>query len=226
MKEKAILLLSGGLDSTTCLAYAKAKNLDCFALSFDYGQKHNAELTAAKNIAKDYQVIDHQIIDLKTITSFQKTALVDPNINIPAHARSDQIPATYVPARNTIMLAIALGYAEVISAKYLYIGASAVDYSGYPDCRPEYFQAFKKLANLATKSAVEGDNIFIETPLLNLSKAETIKLGIKLGVDYSKTISCYKATKDGLACGICDSCYLRKKGFKDALVVDPTRYLV
>ncbi|MDF1756817.1 MAG: 7-cyano-7-deazaguanine synthase QueC [Legionellaceae bacterium] len=226
MKEKAIILLSGGLDSTTCLAYAKSQDLDCYALSFDYGQKQRSELNAAINIAKHYQVIKHEIVELKAITSFSKTALVDEEVSIPDYSGSGEIPVTYVPARNTIMLSIALGLAEVLDAKYLYTGVSSVDYSGYPDCRPEYFQAFQSLADLATKRGVEGHNIVIETPLIHLSKAETILLGNSLGVDYSKTVTCYRATSTGLACGTCDSCYLRKKGFKDAGIVDSTSYLV
>lgn len=226
MKTKAIILLSGGLDSTTCLALAASKNYECFALSFFYNQKQSSELSAATNIAKEYKVAQHQLIDITGITALQNTALVDENIKINDFTASNSIPNTYVPARNTILLAIALGYAEVINAKYIFIGASHIDYSGYPDCRPEYFDAFRKLAALATCKTVNGDNINIETPLLHLSKAETIKLGISLGVDYSKTVTCYRANSEGIACGNCDSCYHRKKGFKDAGVVDPTRYLV
>ncbi len=226
MNNKAIILLSGGLDSTTCLAYAKSRNYQCYALSFFYNQKQKAELSAAANVAKEYQVNQHKIIDITSITALQHTSLVDKDVNVPDYSGTNEIPNTYVPARNTILLAIALGYAEVIGASHIFIGASHIDYSGYPDCRPEYFQEFSKLANLATRSAVMGEKIIIETPLLNLSKAETIKLGISLGVDYSKTITCYRATEDGLACGKCDSCHHRKKGFKDAGVVDPTCYLV
>lgn len=226
MNKKAIILLSGGLDSTTCLAYATSKNYQCYAISFFYNQKQKSELSAATNIAKEYKVIQHQIIDITSITALQNTSLVDDNIKVEDYSGSNAIPNTYVPARNTILLAIALGYAEVINANHIFIGASHIDYSGYPDCRPEYFEAFKKLANLATCKAIMGEKIIIETPLLNLSKAETIKLGISLGVDYSKTITCYRANQDGMACGKCDSCYHRKKGFIDAGVVDPTRYLV
>lgn len=226
MTEKAVVLLSGGLDSTTCLAYARSKGLDCHAISFNYGQKQSSELNAAIEIAKFYKVISHEFVDLKSISGFSQSALVDENCQIPDYTGSNEIPVTYVPARNTIMLSIALGFAEVLNAKYLYIGVSSVDYSGYPDCRPEYFEAFQKLANLATKRGVEGGFIKIETPLIYLSKAKTILLGDSLGVDYSKTVSCYRATGDGLACGSCDSCYLRKKGFKDAGIVDSTRYLV
>lgn len=223
---KAIILLSGGLDSTTCLAYATSKHYECYALSFFYNQKQKSELVAATNIAKKYQVIQHEIIDITSISALQKTALVDNKLKVADYSGTETIPNTYVPARNTILLAIALGYAEVIKAQHIFIGASHVDYSGYPDCRPEYFSAFKRLANLATCQAVMGEKIIIETPLLNLSKAETIKLGISLGVDYSQTVTCYRADKDGFACGRCDSCYHRQKGFKDAGVVDPTHYLV
>ncbi len=223
---KAIILLSGGLDSTTCLAYATSKNYECYALSFFYNQKQKSELSAASNIAKEYKAKQHQIIDITSITALQNTSLVDKNIKIEDYSGTDNIPNTYVPARNTILLSIALGYAEVIKANHIFIGASHIDYSGYPDCRPEYFEAFRKLANLATCQAVNGEKISIETPLLYLSKAETIKLGMSLGVDYSKTITCYRANQDGMACGTCDSCHHRKKGFKDAGVVDPTRYLV
>jgi 7-cyano-7-deazaguanine synthase len=226
MNKKAVILLSGGLDSTTCLADAKSKNLDCYALSFDYGQKQSSELNAAKNIAKYYDVIEHEIVNLKEITSFNKSALVNKNCDVLDFNNSQTIPNTYVPARNTIMLSIALGFAEVHNVDYLYIGASSIDYSGYPDCRPEYFDAFRTLANLATKRCIEGSKLEIVTPLIYLSKAQTILLGVSLGVDYAQTVSCYRANHDGLACGRCDSCHLRKKGFSDAGVVDPTRYLI
>lgn len=223
---RAIILLSGGLDSTTCLAYAQSLNYECYALSFFYNQKQKSELTAATNIAKEFQVVQHQIIDITSITALQSTSLVDEHIKVEDYSGANTIPNTYVPARNTILLSIALGYAEVTNANHIFIGASHIDYSGYPDCRPEYFDAFTKLANLATCKAVMGEKIIIETPLLNLSKAETIKLGMSLGVDYSKTVTCYRADKNGMACGTCDSCYHRKKGFKDAGIVDPTKYLV
>jgi 7-cyano-7-deazaguanine synthase len=224
MKKKAVILLSGGLDSTTCLAYASSKDFDCYALSFDYGQKHNSELNAAKKIATKFGVKKHEIITL-SIGSLGGSALTDDNLNIPNHSESVGIPLTYVPARNTIMLSIALGWAEILDADSIFIGISSVDYSGYPDCRPEYINAFKEMANLATKKGVEGKGINIETPLINLSKADTSRLGISLGVDYSQTVSCYKASEDGLACGECDSCYLRRKGFDDANIIDPTRYI-
>lgn len=226
MNDKAIVLLSGGLDSTTCLAYARSKKFQCYALSFYYGQKQQAELQAAATIAREYQVIAHKLIDISNISSLHKTALVDENTDIPDYNGNGEIPDTYVPARNTILLAIALGYAECTNSDTIFIGSSEVDYSGYPDCRPEYFQAFKKLANLATKRAILGEKINIETPLLHLSKAQTIELGVSLGVDYSKTVTCYRADATGRACGKCDSCYYRQKGFKDAGIVDPTSYLV
>lgn len=222
--KKAVILLSGGLDSTTCLAYASSKGYECYALSFDYGQKHNSELNAARKIAEKFGVKKHEIITL-SIGSLGGSALTDCNLSIPNYTGSNDIPLTYVPARNTIMLSIALGWAEIIDADSIFIGVSSVDYSGYPDCRPEYINAFREMANLATKKGVEGKGINIETPLINLSKADTSKLGISLGVDYSETVSCYKATEDGLACGLCDSCHLRKKGFEDADIIDPTRYV-
>ena len=222
--KKAVVLLSGGLDSTTCLAYASSQGYACYALSFDYGQKHHAELDAAKKIARHYQVIQHEVIPL-SIGHLGGSALTDETINVPNHTGTQHIPLTYVPARNTIMLSIALGFAEILSAEAIFIGVSAVDYSGYPDCRPEYIHAFQTMANLATKKGVEGHGIRIETPLIHLSKAQTAQLGCSLGVDYAQTVSCYKATDDGLACGQCDSCYLRKKGFQDAGLVDPTLYL-
>lgn len=222
--KKAVILLSGGLDSTTCLAFASSKGYECYALSFDYGQKHNSELNAAKKIAEQFNVKKHEIIKLP-IGNLGGSALTDKDINIPEYNASGSIPVTYVPARNTIMLSIALGLSEIIEAESIFIGVSSVDYSGYPDCRPEYIKAFSDMANLATKKGVEGNKINIETPLINLSKADTIKLGVSLGVAYSDTVSCYKATDDGLACGKCDSCYLRKKGFTDGGIVDPTRYV-
>ncbi|MDP3704420.1 MAG: 7-cyano-7-deazaguanine synthase QueC [Legionellaceae bacterium] len=226
MLKKAVVLLSGGLDSATCLAYARSKNITCYALSFNYGQKHRAELDAALLLAKHYQVQQHEIIDLQSVGRLGGSALTDMASNIPDYSGSTSIPVTYVPARNTIMLSIALGWAEVLNADHIFIGVSSVDYSGYPDCRSDYIQAFSHMANLATKRGVEGNPITIETPLIHLSKADTIKLGTSLGLDYAKTISCYRASDNGLACGGCDSCYLRKKGFNDAGLVDPTPYLV
>jgi 7-cyano-7-deazaguanine synthase len=221
--KKAVVLLSGGLDSTTCLAIAQNQGYSCYTLSFDYGQKHRAELIAAKNISKKYNVERHEIISL-SIGSLGGSALTDQSIDVPNYSASNEIPVTYVPARNTVFLSIALGWAEILEAEAIFIGVTAVDYSGYPDCRPEYIAAFQNLANLATKASTEGKQIKIETPLIKLSKAEIIKTGHKLGVDYALTVSCYKANDNGEACGECDSCFLRKKGFLDAMVSDQTKY--
>ncbi len=222
MQKKAIVLLSGGLDSITVLAIAKQQGFECYALSFDYGQKHNAELIAAAQIALDYQVKDHKIIKLG-LSSIGGSALTDANINVP-NTPQQGIPVTYVPARNTIFLSFALGWAEVLGLHDIFIGVNAVDYSGYPDCRPEFIQAFQKLANLATKAGVEGESFVIHTPLLYLSKAEIIRKGIALGVSYERTVSCYSADESGRACGLCDACRLRKHGFADAGLADSTRY--
>lgn len=224
MKKKAVVLFSGGLDSTTCLALAKSENYDCYALSFHYGQKHNVELESAKRIASFFNVT-HKIISIP-ISDFGHSALTDSSLEVPDFTGKTEIPITYVPARNTIFLSFALAWAEVLNANDIFIGVSSVDYSGYPDCRPEFIAAFEHLANLATKSGVESTSgIKIHAPLSTLSKAETVQLGLKLGVDYSMTVSCYKATPEGLACGQCDSCTLRKKGFMDANVTDVTNYL-
>ena len=222
--KKAVILLSGGLDSATCLALAKKKGYDCFALSFAYGQKHNSELNAAKKIAHFFHVHQHEIVSLP-IGQWGGSALTDESLPVPDYTGTSDIPTTYVPARNTIFLSIALGWAEILKAERIFIGVSAVDYSHYPDCRPEYIAAFQTLATLATKTGAEGMGITIEAPLIHLSKAETIALGNTLGMDYSLTISCYQVTADGLACGKCDSCRLRKKGFKEAHAKDPTRYV-
>ena len=222
--KKAVVLLSGGLDSTTCLAVAKSQGYDCYTLSFDYGQKHRSELQAANTIARHYQACQHEVVAL-SIGNLGGSALTDEAIDVPSHhIDSPSIPVTYVPARNTTFLSIALGWAEIIAAEAIFIGVSAVDYSGYPDCRPEYIKAFQQLADLATKTAIEGHPIHIKTPLIHLNKAQTIQLGLQHGVDYSMTVSCYQADNDGLACGNCDSCALRKKGFQQANIVDPTRY--
>ncbi len=221
--KKAVILLSGGLDSTTCLASAISDGYECYALSFDYGQKHKAELQAAKKIAAQFKVKQHEIINLD-IGKLGGSALTDETIQVDDYSDSPAIPLTYVPARNTIMLSIALGWAEIMQAEAIYIGVSAVDYSGYPDCRPEYLEAFRSMANLATKRGVEGQGISIVAPLINLNKAETCALGKSLDVDYGDTVSCYRATLDGEACGSCASCYLRKKGFEEAAMPDPTRY--
>jgi 7-cyano-7-deazaguanine synthase len=222
MQKKAIVLLSGGLDSITVLALAKQQGYQCYALSFDYGQRHNAELIAAAQIAADYHVIDHKIIKLG-LGSIGGSALTDEHIDVP-HTPQTGIPVTYVPARNTIFLSFALGWAEVLNAHDIFIGVNAVDYSGYPDCRPEFIESFQKLANLATKAGVEGNTITIHTPLIHLSKADIIKTGISLGVNYQQTVSCYSADEQGRACGECDACRLRKVGFAEAGITDTTRY--
>lgn len=220
--KKAVILFSGGLDSTTCLAYAKANDYACFALSFNYQQRHAIELQAAIQIAKTWN-IPHQIIDIPNV-QFQHSALTNKTIRIPAYEASTDIPVTYVPARNTIFLSFALAYAESIGAHDIFIGVSAIDYSNYPDCRPEYIHAFQTMANLATKEALSGHPLRIHTPLIHLTKAQTVELGHSLGVDYALTISCYQANEYGEACGVCHSCVLRKKGFLDANLPDPTRY--
>lgn len=220
--KKAVILLSGGLDSITVLAYAKREGYICYALSFDYGQRHNAELEAAKQIARDYRVAEHKVIRLG-LDSIGGSALTDQHIDVPK-APQTGIPVTYVPARNTIFLSFALGWAEVLDARDVFIGVNAVDFSGYPDCRPEYIAAFQYMANLATKAGVEGHGIQIHTPLIDLSKAQIIELGLNLGVDYSATVSCYSADARGRACGVCDACRLRKAGFDALGASDPTRY--
>ncbi len=222
MQKKAIILLSGGLDSITVLALATQQGYECYALSFDYGQRHNAELVAASQIAKHYQVKDHKIIKLG-LGAIGGSALTDEHIAVP-NTPQEGIPVTYVPARNTIFLSFALGWAEVVEAHDIFIGVNAVDYSGYPDCRPEFISAFQNLANLATKAGVEGEFVKIHTPLIDLSKSEIIKQGLALNVDYRMTVSCYSADSDGHACGVCDACRLRKVGFDEAGVMDPTRY--
>jgi 7-cyano-7-deazaguanine synthase len=220
--RNAIILLSGGLDSITVLALARQQGYGCYALSFDYGQRHNAELTAARKIAQKYQVLDHKIIHLG-LDSIGGSALTDDHIDVP-RSPQDGIPVTYVPARNTIFLSFALGWAEVLNVHDVFIGVNAVDYSGYPDCRPAFIKAFQDMANLATKAGVEGHEIRIHTPLIALSKAEIIAQGISLGVDYAGTVSCYAADPQGRACGSCDACRLRKAGFAALAVTDPTCY--
>ncbi len=222
MKKKAIILLSGGLDSITVLANAKKQGYQCYALSFDYGQRHNAELNSARQIAQEYQVLEHKVINLG-LGSIGGSALTDDHIAVPTTLQ-DGIPVTYVPARNTVFLSFALGWAEVLGAYDIFIGVNAVDFSGYPDCRPEFINAFQVLANLATKAGVEGAEIKIHAPLINMSKAGIIKQGTDLGVDYSRTVSCYSADKQGRACGVCDACRLRKIGFSEAQLEDPTYY--
>lgn len=223
MNKKAVLLLSGGLDSTTVLAKAIADGYEVYALSFDYGQRHDVELEAARRIARSMGVKEHKVIPMD-LRSLGGSALTDDSIDVPT-TESEGIPATYVPARNTVFLSIALGWAEVLGAQTLFIGVSAVDYSGYPDCRPEFISAFERLANLATRMGVEGQVLTVQAPLLNLTKAATVNLGLSLGVDYSMTVSCYQANVAGEACGLCDSCRLRKIGFEQAGVADPTRYV-
>lgn len=223
MSKKAVILVSGGLDSATVLAIAKEQGYECYALSFDYGQRHNSELEAASRLAKTYKVAEHKIIQLG-MGEFGGSALTDDEINVPTEHASG-IPVTYVPARNTVFLSIALGWAEVIEAWDIFIGVNAVDYSGYPDCRPEFIQAFENLANLATKAGVEEGGFKIHTPLINLSKAQIIQKGAALGVDYSATVSCYQANVNGEACGECESCRLRQQGFEKAKLNDPTRYI-
>jgi 7-cyano-7-deazaguanine synthase len=221
-KKGAIILLSGGLDSITVLAHAQQQGYACYALSFDYGQRHNAELEAAKKIAQHYQVLDHKILHVG-LDSFGGSALTDDHIAVPKSPQQG-IPVTYVPARNTIFLSFALGWAEVLNVHDVFIGVNAVDYSGYPDCRPAFIEAFQAMANLATKAGVEGHEIHIHTPLIHLTKAQIIEQGLNLGVDYANTVSCYAADKQGRACGSCDACRLRKAGFEEFGVSDPTRY--
>jgi len=220
--RKAVVLLSGGLDSATVLAMTCAEGYACYALSFDYGQRHSPELAAARRVAQALGAVEHKIITLD-LRAIGGSALTDDNIAVP-QAPSEGIPVTYVPARNTIFLSYALAWAEVIEARHIFIGVNAVDYSGYPDCRPEYIAAFQAMANLATKAGVEGESVTIHTPLITLSKADIIRAGVKLGVDYGQTISCYDPDENGRACGRCDSCRLRATGFRAAGVVDPTHY--
>lgn len=221
--KKAVVLLSGGLDSATVLAIAQQQGFDCYTLSFDYGQRHRSELEAAERLASHVGVGVHRVMHLD-LDETGGSALTDPAIAVP-ECETEGIPVTYVPARNTVFLALALGWAEVLNASDLFIGVNAVDYSGYPDCRPEFIQKFQELANLATKAGVEGADFHIHTPLIDMSKADIIRTGTALGVDYSKTISCYQADQQGLACGVCDSCRLRRAGFEQAGLPDPTRYL-
>jgi len=220
--NKAVILLSGGLDSVTTLAIAQSQGYQCHALSFDYGQRHRSELDAVKRILAQFTEVAHKVIHLD-LDQIGGSALTDTDIAVPTHP-STGIPVTYVPARNTIFLSLALGWAEVLSAEAIFIGVNAVDYSGYPDCRSEYIDCFQSLANLATKQAVEGKTIKLETPLIHLSKAEIIKKGTELGIDYGLTVSCYAADSKGRACGQCDSCRLRAAGFVDAGISDPTVY--
>ena len=220
--KKAVILLSGGLDSATVVALARAEGYDCYTMSFDYGQRHRAELQAAERVASQLGVIEHKVIGLD-LNDIGGSALTDSSIDVP-EAPSEGIPVTYVPARNTVFLSLALGWAEVLGARDIFIGVNAVDYSGYPDCRPEFVEAFERMANLATKAGVEGEGFRIQAPLQFLSKAQIVQAGIAQGVDYSLTVSCYQADDDGRACGKCDSCRLRADGFRAAGIEDPTRY--
>jgi 7-cyano-7-deazaguanine synthase len=221
--RRAVILVSGGLDSTTVLAMAKAEGYACYTLSFDYGQRHRAELAAAERVSNTIGDVEHKVVHLN-LDSIGGSALTDDSIAVPEE-ETVGIPVTYVPARNTVFLSIALGWAEVLGAHDVFIGVNAVDYSGYPDCRPQYIAAFEAMANLATRAAVEGDRMTIHTPLMEQGKGDIIRAGLALGVDYALTVSCYQATSEGLACGKCDSCRLRRQGFIDAGVDDPTRYL-
>lgn len=220
--RRAVVLVSGGLDSATVLAMARAGGYECYTLSFDYGQRHRAELQAAERVSQALGAEQHKVVTLN-LDSIGGSALTDLAIAVPEEATSG-IPVTYVPARNTVFLSIALGWAEVLGAHDIFIGVNAVDYSGYPDCRPEYIAAFEAMANLATREAVEGRAISLHTPLMMLGKGDIIAAGVQHGVDYALTVSCYQATDEGLACGRCDSCRLRRQGFLDAGVADPTRY--
>jgi 7-cyano-7-deazaguanine synthase len=220
--RKAVVLLSGGLDSATVLAIARAQGFDCYALSLDYGQRHHAELAAAGRVAGALGVSEHKVLPL-SLDAIGGSALTDRSIDVP-EAGGEGIPVTYVPARNTVFLALALGWAEVLGATDLFVGVNAVDYSGYPDCRPAFIEAFERLANLATKVGVEGGQFKVHAPLIEMSKAEIIQAGVGLGVDYALTVSCYQADEEGVACGVCDSCRLRAQGFQAVGVTDPTRY--
>ncbi|SOD40332.1 7-cyano-7-deazaguanine synthase QueC [Nitrosovibrio sp. Nv4] len=220
---KAVVLLSGGLDSATTLAIARSRKYECYALSIDYGQRHGSELAAAEKLAHSLGARDHKVIKVD-LSAFGGSALTDKSSAIPTEGTEAGIPVTYVPARNTIMLSLALAWAEVLESRDIFIGANVVDYSGYPDCRPEYLAAFERMANLATKAAIEGARLSIHAPLMKLSKAQIIQQGALLGLDYSLTVSCYQADEEGLACGVCDSCRLRRAGFESANIADVTRY--
>lgn len=229
MSRKAVLLLSGGLDSTTTLAMAKSQGFEVYAMSFAYGQKHAHEIEAAKKVAQHFGVAEHRVVTID-LGAFGRSALTEAGIVVPKDRSDAQmgegIPITYVPARNTIFLSYALAWAEVLGADDIFIGVNAVDYSGYPDCRPEFIEAFARMANLATKAGADGNTLTLHTPLIALTKAEIIQHGIALGVDYGATTSCYDPTPEGAACGRCDACSLRKKGFAEAGVADPTRYVL
>ncbi len=221
--KKAVVLLSGGLDSSTVLAHAIDQGFECTALSFEYGQRHRAEMAAAVKIAHSLAVKDHRIVRLD-LSTLGGSALTDESLSVPDYSGDENIPITYVPARNTIFLSIALGLAEVLDCRDIFIGVSSVDYSHYPDCRPEFIKSFEQLGNIATKAGVEGDHFHIHAPLQYLSKAETLQMGQRLGVNYQLTVSCYQADDQGHACGRCDSCTLRKRGFEEANMEDCTLY--
>ena len=221
--SRAVVLVSGGMDSATCLAMAAEAGFDCYALSFDYGQRHRVELEAAQRVVASIGTHEHREVRID-LTQFGGSALTDSSIAVPTAASSDAIPLTYVPARNTVFLALALAWAEVLECCDIFIGINAVDYSGYPDCRPEYINAFQQMACLATKQGVEGSPTRINTPLIALSKAEIIRSGRRLGVDFGMTVSCYRADTQGIACGLCDACRLRAEGFAAAGLPDPTPY--
>ena len=220
--KKAVILLSGGLDSVTVLAMAKEQGFECYTLSFNYGQRHDVELVAAQKLSKQVGAVEHKVITID-LRSIGGSALTDTNIDVPEQIE-EGIPVTYVPARNTVFLSIALGWAEVLSAQAIFVGVNAVDYSGYPDCRPQFIEAFERLANVATKTSIEGQKLSIRAPLINMTKADIIQQGIRLGIDYSQTISCYQADSQGHACGRCDSCRFRQQGFEQAGITDPTLY--
>ena len=220
---KAVVLLSGGLDSATTLAWARREGYVCYCLSVDYGQRHRAELGAAAKIAAAQGAAAHKVITLD-LASIGGSALTDASLKVPTSGIKGGIPVTYVPARNTILLSVALGWAEVLGAQHIFVGANAVDYSGYPDCRPEYLRAFEAMANLATKAAVEGRHIEVRGPLVDMTKADILKLAVKLGVDIAQTVTCYQADAQGRACGKCDACRIRKDGFAAAGLPDATRY--
>ena len=222
--RKAVVLLSGGLDSATVLALARRDGFECHALSVNYGQRHQAELAAAKRVADALGARQHRVIALN-LQTFGGSALTDHSLDVPTDGAANGIPITYVPARNTIFLSLALAWAEVLDAHALFIGANAVDYSGYPDCRPEYLQAYQAMANLATRAAVEGKALVIHAPLVRMTKAQIVLAGMEAGVDFSLTVSCYQADEAGSACGVCDACRIRRAGFTAARVDDPTRYL-
>lgn len=222
MKKKAVILYSGGLDSTTCLAIAKHQGFEPYALSFSYGQRHQHELEVAKRNARPMGAADHLLVEFD-LRKMGGSALTS-DIEVPKEGVGEEIPVTYVPARNTIFLSFALGWAETLGCFDIFIGVNALDYSGYPDCRPEFIAAYEAMANLATKAGVEGKRMTIHTPLISMTKAEIIKTGLTLGVDYAKTHSCYDPTEDGASCGLCDSCRLRLKGFSELGVTDPVSY--